>query len=93
MDLEAAWDLVREFDEPGMLRDQAHEPVWHGYRRHDLRDAYVKAYQADSVSAFGSVIGFNQTLDKATAEELSKLFVEAVVAPGFELEALGDSVE
>ena len=53
-----------------------------------LRDAYVKAYEADSVSAFGSVIGFNQALDKATAEELSKLFVEAIVAPGFGSDAL-----
>jgi phosphoribosylaminoimidazolecarboxamide formyltransferase / IMP cyclohydrolase len=53
-----------------------------------LQNAYLKAYAADPTSAFGSVIGFNKIVDGPTAIELSKLFVEAVVAPGFEEEAL-----
>jgi len=87
VDLEAAWDLVREFDEPACCVIKHTNPCGTATSAR-LRDAYVKAYQADSVSAFGSVIGFNQALDKATAEELSKLFVEAIVAPGFSSDAL-----
>jgi phosphoribosylaminoimidazolecarboxamide formyltransferase/IMP cyclohydrolase len=48
----------------------------------------VKAYEADPVSAFGSVIGFNRAVDRLTATELAKLFVEAVAAPAFEPDAL-----
>jgi phosphoribosylaminoimidazolecarboxamide formyltransferase/IMP cyclohydrolase len=51
-------------------------------------ESYRRALDVDPVSAFGSVIAFNRALDGATAEELSKLFVEAVVAPGFEASAL-----
>jgi phosphoribosylaminoimidazolecarboxamide formyltransferase/IMP cyclohydrolase len=53
-----------------------------------LREAYVKAYEADPVSAFGSVIGLNREIDAATATELAKLFVEAIAAPSFSPEAL-----
>jgi phosphoribosylaminoimidazolecarboxamide formyltransferase/IMP cyclohydrolase len=49
-----------------------------------LRDAYLKAYAGDPVSAFGGVLAFNKTVDAATAEEVAKLFVECIVAPGFD---------
>jgi phosphoribosylaminoimidazolecarboxamide formyltransferase/IMP cyclohydrolase len=48
----------------------------------------LKAYEADSISAFGSVIGFSKPVDGPTASEVSKLFVEAIVAPGFNEEAM-----
>jgi phosphoribosylaminoimidazolecarboxamide formyltransferase/IMP cyclohydrolase len=50
--------------------------------------AYVNALACDQVSAFGGVMAFNTPLDAPTAEEVGKLFVECVVAPGYEPEAL-----
>jgi phosphoribosylaminoimidazolecarboxamide formyltransferase/IMP cyclohydrolase len=49
-----------------------------------LRDAYLKAYAGDPVSAFGGVLAFNKVVDAATAEEVVKLFAECIVAPGFD---------
>jgi phosphoribosylaminoimidazolecarboxamide formyltransferase/IMP cyclohydrolase len=53
-----------------------------------LKEAYLKALACDPVSSFGSVIAVNRVVDLETAEELSKLFVECVVAPGFAPEAM-----
>ena len=50
--------------------------------------AYKKAFEADEVSAFGSIIGCNLPVDLDTATQISNLFVEAVIAPGFTDEAL-----
>jgi phosphoribosylaminoimidazolecarboxamide formyltransferase/IMP cyclohydrolase len=49
-----------------------------------LLDAYVKAYASDPVSAFGGVLAFNRVVDSATAEQVAKLFVECIAAPGFD---------
>ena len=87
VDLEAAWNLVCEFTDPACCVIKHTNPCGTAVGE-TLREAYVKAYEADSVSAFGSVIGLNRTMDAETAVELSKLFVEAVVAPGFEADAL-----
>jgi phosphoribosylaminoimidazolecarboxamide formyltransferase/IMP cyclohydrolase len=54
-----------------------------------LAESYRLALACDPVSAFGSVIGFNRTVDRETAGEVSKLFVEAIAAPDFSPEALG----
>jgi phosphoribosylaminoimidazolecarboxamide formyltransferase/IMP cyclohydrolase len=51
-------------------------------------EAYRRALEADPISAFGGVIGINREVDGAAAEEIAKLFVEAIVAPGFAKEAL-----
>ena len=48
-----------------------------------MLEAYTKALESDPVSAFGGVIGINREVDGAAAEEIAKLFVEAIVAPGF----------
>jgi phosphoribosylaminoimidazolecarboxamide formyltransferase/IMP cyclohydrolase len=88
VDLEAAWNLVREFEAPACCVIKHTNPCGTAIGT-NLAEAYVKAYEADTVSAFGSVIGLNRVMDAATANELSKLFVEAVVAPGFDAEALG----
>lgn len=52
------------------------------------RQAYLKAYQSDTVSAFGGVLACNHTVDAATAEEINKLFFEILIAPGYDAEAL-----
>ena len=87
VDLEAAWNLVSEFTDAACCVIKHTNPCGAAIGE-TLRDAYVKAYEADSVSAFGSVIGLNRTMDAATAGELSKLFVEAIIAPGFDDDAL-----
>lgn len=87
VDLDAAWELAREFHEPAAIIIKHNNPCG-AAEQGCLRDAYLRALACDPVSAFGSVIAFNRALDGATAEELAKLFVECIVAPGFDKEAL-----
>jgi len=87
VDLDAAWALVSEFKRPAVAIIKHNNPC--GAAEQDsLRDAYLKAFACDPVSAFGGVLAFNRAIDAATAEEVAKLFVECVVAPGFEPAAL-----
>ena len=53
-----------------------------------LAEAYRKAFEADPVSAFGSVLAFNRTVDEETAHEITKTFVEAIAAPDYSPDAL-----
>ncbi len=46
-----------------------------------LKDAYLAALACDTQSAFGGVLAFNRTLDGETAEEISKIFTEVIIAP------------
>ena len=90
VDAEAAWNLVREFELPACCVIKHTNPCGAAVGSR-IRDAYVKAYDADPVSAFGSIIAFNQTVDAETVNELAnvhKLFVEAMVAPSYQPEAL-----
>ena len=54
----------------------------------DANEAYSKAFKTDPTSAFGGIIAFNRTVDGATAQEISKQFVEVLMAPGYTPEAL-----
>ena len=51
-------------------------------------EAYKNALACDPVSAFGSIVAFNQTVDAETAEEMRSLFVEAIIAPAYDQAAL-----
>ena len=53
-----------------------------------IDEAYVRARDADPLSAFGGIVGLNRTLDAATARALTSTFIEAVIAPSIEDEAL-----
>jgi phosphoribosylaminoimidazolecarboxamide formyltransferase/IMP cyclohydrolase len=87
VDLQAAWDLAQEFEETVCTIIKHTNPC--GTATADkLAEAYKKALECDPVSAFGGVIGVNRIIDAATAEEMAKLFVEAIAAPGFEPAAL-----
>lgn len=89
VDAEAAWNLVQEFDTPACCIIKHTNPCGTAIGS-SLCEAYVKAYDADPVSAFGSIIALNQTVDVQTVNELAnvhKLFVEAIIAPGFAPEA------
>ncbi len=83
VDLQAAWDLAQEFEETMCVIVKHSNPCGAATGR-TLREAYMRALEADPVSAFGGVIGVNRALDRETAEEIAKLFVEAVAAPGFD---------
>ncbi len=87
LDLDAAWNLVGEFSRPAAVIIKHTNPCGVSEQA-TLVEAYRKAYECDPVSAFGSVLGFNQAVDGATAEEIGATFVEAVIAPGYEAEAL-----
>ncbi|MFQ5741546.1 MAG: bifunctional phosphoribosylaminoimidazolecarboxamide formyltransferase/inosine monophosphate cyclohydrolase, partial [Acidobacteriota bacterium] len=100
LDLDAAWDLANEFEEPSRTSPQGEpvaviikhtNPCGVAVGRPDASgqaEAYEKAYACDPVSAYGSVLGFNQPLSAATAEAISKRFVEAIAAPAYEPAAL-----
>jgi len=83
VDLQAAWDLAQEFDEPFCAIIKHTNPCG-AATGSNLADAYVRALECDPVSAFGSVIGVNRVVDGQAAAEIAKLFVEAVAAPGFD---------
>ena len=83
VDLQAAWDLAQEFKEPACAIIKHTNPCGTATAS-KLLDAYKKALEADPVSAFGGVIGLNRPVDAAAAEEIAKLFVEAIAAPKFD---------
>src|SRR6202035_5707764 len=84
----ACWELVSEFDEPAVVIIKHTNPCGASTGATVL-EAYSRALEADPISAFGGVIGINRTVDGEAAEEIAKLFVEAIVAPSFSAEALG----
>lgn len=87
VDLDACWDLSQEFEEPAVVIVKHTNPCGAATGATVL-EAYEKALQTDPVSAFGGVIGINREVDKAAADVIAKLFVEAIAAPAFTPEAL-----
>jgi phosphoribosylaminoimidazolecarboxamide formyltransferase / IMP cyclohydrolase len=87
VDLDACWELVTEFDEPAVVIIKHTNPCGASTGA-TILEAYLRALESDPVSAFGGVIGINREVDAAAAEEIAKLFVEAIVAPSFTPEAL-----
>lgn len=85
-DADAAWECVKNFDEPACVIIKHANPCGVAVGK-DLLDAYRKALQTDPEAAFGGIIAFNRELDRRTSEEVSKLFVEVLIAPSFTEEA------
>jgi len=83
VDLEAAWDLAQEFEEPVVAIIKHTNPCGTAVAR-TLSEAYLRALECDPVSAFGGVIGVNRPIDVATATEMAKLFLEVIAAPKFD---------
>ncbi|MEM0358924.1 MAG: bifunctional phosphoribosylaminoimidazolecarboxamide formyltransferase/IMP cyclohydrolase [Candidatus Hadarchaeales archaeon] len=87
LDLDSAVEILREFEETTAVVIKHTNPcgvasdpeVW---------KAYVKARECDPISAYGGVVGINRKVDRKTAEEITSTFIEAVVAPSYEPEAL-----
>jgi phosphoribosylaminoimidazolecarboxamide formyltransferase/IMP cyclohydrolase len=87
VDLEAALELAMEFRRPAAVIVKHTNPCG-AAEQATLVEAYTKALACDPVSAFGGVMAFNRALDATTADEVVKLFVECIVAPGYEPAAL-----
>ena len=95
-DADAAWECVKSFTadaESGLAQSAACVIVKHANPcgvalGADALDAYGKAFKTDPTSAFGGIIALNCTLDERAALQISKQFVEVLMAPGFTPEAL-----
>ena len=88
MDLDAARGIVADFSQPAACVIKHTNPCGCAVAK-SLSEAFEKAYQGDPVSAFGSIIGLNRSVDAATADRLCEpgRFIEAVIAPGYDDEA------
>jgi phosphoribosylaminoimidazolecarboxamide formyltransferase/IMP cyclohydrolase len=86
-DAAAAFELANEFQHPAAAIIKHTNPCGCAIGA-DLADAYRRAYECDPVSAYGAVVALNRPLDQDTAEEIAKIFVEVIIAPGFRPEAL-----
>jgi len=83
IDMEAAWQLALDLKGPGAAIIKHTNPC--GCAISDtIVSAYKMAYESDPLSAFGSIVAINRSVDEATANEIAKTFVELVVAPKFE---------
>ena len=87
VDLDACWELSQEFDSTAVAIIKHTNPCG-AATGNSVLDAYRRALAADPVSAFGGVIGINREVDADAAEEIAKLFVEAIIAPSFTEAAL-----
>ena len=83
LDLEAGLSLLREFEGPTFAILKHNNPCGIACRP-TVREAYLAALAGDPVSAFGGVLVCNQPIDLDAAEEINKLFIEVIVAPGYE---------
>ena len=87
LDIEAATQLISDFDEPSIAIIK-HNNACGMASRNTLLDAWKDALAGDPVSAFGGVIIANETIDASVAEEINKLFFEIIIAPSYDDEAL-----
>jgi phosphoribosylaminoimidazolecarboxamide formyltransferase/IMP cyclohydrolase len=87
IDLEAAWQLAKDFKSGSAVVIKHTNPSGVAVGDKQL-EIFIKARETDPVSAFGGIIGFNRKVGADTAEEILKNFVEAVIAPDYDKEAL-----
>ncbi|MBX2968638.1 MAG: bifunctional phosphoribosylaminoimidazolecarboxamide formyltransferase/IMP cyclohydrolase [Cyclobacteriaceae bacterium] len=87
VDVDAAINLVQEFDETAFVIIK-HTNACGVATGSSVKEAYLKAFAADTVSAFGGVLATNKPVDLAAAEELNKLFFEILIAPSYHDDAL-----
>ncbi len=87
LDLDSAWRLICEFDQTAAAVIKHTNPCGAALGSSPL-EAYLRAREGDPVSAFGGIVSFNRPVDVAAAKELAGTFLEAVIAPAFESDAL-----
>jgi len=87
LDVDAAINILAEFSEPAVVIIKHTNPCGVAIGE-EQKVTYQKAFNADSISAFGGIVGFNRMVEKETAEEMAKTFLEVVIAPSYSKEAL-----
>lgn len=87
VDLEAARQIIAEFNESPAATIIKHTNPCGTAEADTIFEAYTKAFNADSTSAFGGIVALNRPIDAGTAKELTKTFLECVVAPGCDPQA------
>jgi phosphoribosylaminoimidazolecarboxamide formyltransferase/IMP cyclohydrolase len=85
-DADAAWECVKQFDEPACVIVKHANPCGVAVAA-TPHDAYVKAFKTDPVSAFGGILAFNRPLDRAAAQAIGQQFAEVIIAPAIEAPA------
>ena len=88
LDTDSAFETVKEFDGIAAVIIKHNNPCGAAVSSVGLADAYRKARDCDPVSAFGGVVGFNRIVDEETAKEMAQIFLEVLIAPGFEPKAM-----
>lgn len=86
-DMDIAWKCANEFDEPSCCALKHNTPCGVAIGK-DGYEAYMKAYEVDPTSIFGGIVAFNRKVDKKTAEEMVKIFLEVIAAPEYDEDAL-----
>ena len=87
MDADAAWRTVSDFTQPTVAVVKHNNPCGLA-SRDSIAEAYERAYEGDTVSAFGGIVAINRTVDAATAQAMDPIFYEVVIAPGYDDDAL-----
>ncbi|MGL5767148.1 MAG: bifunctional phosphoribosylaminoimidazolecarboxamide formyltransferase/IMP cyclohydrolase, partial [Sarcina sp.] len=87
-DLDIAVKVVNEFNNEIVCCALKHNTPCGVAIGDSVQDAYKKAYECDEVSIFGGIVALNRKIDKETAQELIKIFLEVIAAPDFDEEAL-----
>lgn len=87
LDLDAAMEVVREFAEPAATIIKHTNPCGVGLGA-DIREAWLKAYEGDTLASYGGIVAVNREVDATCALEMNKVFLEAIIAPSFSEEAL-----
>lgn len=88
LDIDAALNLISDFSEPTVAIIKHNNPCGVASRT-TILEAWKDALAGDPVSAFGGVIVANRPIDEATATEIDKIFMEVLITPGYEGNALG----
>jgi phosphoribosylaminoimidazolecarboxamide formyltransferase/IMP cyclohydrolase len=88
VDVDAAVNLVQEFADETAFVIIKHTNACGVAIASTVKEAYLKAFEADTISAFGGVLATNKTIDATAAEEINKLFFEILIAPAYDAKAL-----
>ncbi|MGH2746912.1 MAG: bifunctional phosphoribosylaminoimidazolecarboxamide formyltransferase/IMP cyclohydrolase [Actinomycetota bacterium] len=87
LDVDAAWKLALELEGPGAAIIKHSNPCGAAVAA-TISDAYARAFECDRTSAFGGIVALNRVCDGPTAAAIAEIFVEVVIAPGFDEDAL-----
>ena len=86
-DTNGALEALKEFSEPAVVAVK-HANTCGAAEGKTIREAYLKTFEGDPISIYGGIIALNRTVDKETAEEINRIFVEIVIAPDYSPKAL-----